>query len=153
MHVNVIKFKLERYDLICYFKNMGSVLEIEQAIEKLPETQMFQIMEWLEKKTSDRWDKQFNWDNLNHSRPMRSRAVSSFWLGYHKLPAQTRRHAVKQYNLWLENPSHPSVNFKKVGKFWSARVTGSYRAVGVMDGDTIIWFFIGTHAEYDKLLS
>lgn len=37
--------------------------------------------------------------------------------------------------------------------FWSARVTGSYRAIGVVDGNAAIWFFIGTHAEDDSILS
>lgn len=84
---------------------------------------------------------------------MQSKAVASFWEGYHRLPAKVRRAARKQFGLWLEDPHHPSVRFKKVGNFWSARVTGSYRAVGVMDGDTVVWFFIDTHAEYDRLLS
>ena len=84
---------------------------------------------------------------------MQSRAVANFWEGYHRLPAKVRGAAKRQFARWLEDPHHPSLQFKKVGDFWSARVTGSYRAVGVMDGDTVIWFFIGTHAEYERLLS
>ena len=84
---------------------------------------------------------------------MRSKAVSGFWERYNKLPIQIKKSADKQFLLWLSNPHHPSLRFKKVGSYWSARVTGSYRAVGVMDGDTIVWFFIGTHAEYDRLLA
>ncbi len=84
---------------------------------------------------------------------MQSKAVSSFWDSYARLPEKIQARARKQYLLWLEDPSHPSIRFKKVGDYWSARVTGSYRAVGILDGDTVVWFFIGTHAEYDRLLS
>ena len=83
---------------------------------------------------------------------MKSRAVASFWAGYDRLPGDVRKIANKQYRLWLDNPSHLSIQFKKVGKYWSARITDDYRTVGVMDGDTVVWFWIGTHAEYDKLL-
>jgi hypothetical protein len=83
---------------------------------------------------------------------MKSRAVESFWVGFDRLPGKIQEAAKKQYSLWLQDPKHPSLRFKKVGDYWSARVTGTYRAVGIMDGDTVIWFFIGTHAEYDHLL-
>jgi hypothetical protein len=83
---------------------------------------------------------------------MNSRAVTSFWDGYGRLPERIRKAADEQYRLWEENPTHPSLHFKKVGRFWSARVTLGYRALGVMDGETIVWFFIGSHAEYDRLL-
>jgi hypothetical protein len=83
---------------------------------------------------------------------MRSRAVKSFWDCYNRLPGDVQALAIKQYKLWLENPRHPSVRFKKVGVFWSARVNDDFRAAGILDGDTVIWFFIGTHAEYEMLL-
>tara|TARA_A100001037_G_scaffold303448_1_gene337485 strand:- start:645 stop:899 length:255 start_codon:yes stop_codon:yes gene_type:complete len=83
---------------------------------------------------------------------MKSRAVKSFWKQYRSLSADLQARAVKQYRLWLANPDHPSLQFKKVGPYWSARVSENYRAVGVMDGDTVVWFFIGPHAEYEKLL-
>jgi hypothetical protein len=83
---------------------------------------------------------------------MRSKAVKSFWDAYHELPRHIQRLADKQHRLWLQNPRHPSLRFKKVGDYWSARVNDDYRAVGVLDGDTVIWIFIGTHAEYDALL-
>ena len=83
---------------------------------------------------------------------MQSRAVKSFWDRYNALPEVVQRTAVKQYRLWLHDPGHPSVRFKKVGKYWSARVSDDYRAVGILDGDTVIWFFIGSHTEYGRLL-
>jgi len=69
---------------------------------------------------------------------MKSRAVASFWASYDRLPGEVREIADKQYRLWLENPSHPSIQFKKVGRYWSARITDDYRAVGVKDEDTIV---------------
>ena len=83
---------------------------------------------------------------------MKSRAVRSFWERYHSLPPGIQRLALKQYRLWLRDPSHPSVRFKKVGDYWSARITDDYRAVGIMDGDTVVWFFVGSHSDYDRLL-
>lgn len=83
---------------------------------------------------------------------MNSRATGKFWQMYNALPAEIQKLAVKQYALWLRDHSHPSVQFKKVGRFWSARVTDNYRVVGVMDGDTVIWFWIGVHDEYNKVL-
>jgi hypothetical protein len=83
---------------------------------------------------------------------MKSRAVCSFWDGYHELPKEIQKAALKQYNLWLQDPHHPSLRFKKVGSHWSVRVTDDYRSVGIMDGDTVIWYFIGTHAEYNRVL-
>jgi hypothetical protein len=83
---------------------------------------------------------------------MRSRAVRSFWERYNALPMDVQRLAVKQYRLWLRDPRHSSIRFKKVGRYWSARVNEDYRAVGILDGDTVVWFFIGTHSEYGRLL-
>ena len=54
-----------------------------------------------------------------------------------------------------ENPGHPSLHFKKVhdrDPIYSARVTLGYRAVGLLEDDEITWFWIGTHAGYDRLL-
>ncbi len=84
--------------------------------------------------------------------PMESRAIRSFWDAYHSLPEPVQRAALKQYRLWLADPRHPSLHFKRVGRFWSARVNDDYRVVGVQDDDVIVWFFIGSHADYERLL-
>ena len=84
---------------------------------------------------------------------MKSKATASFWASYRQLPPHVRRTARKQFRLWLGDHSHPSLRFKKVGKYWSARVGAGYRAVGIMEDDTVIWFFIGKHSDYDQLLS
>lgn len=83
---------------------------------------------------------------------MHSRAVSSFWTQYHALPLNVQLQALKQYRLWLRNPRPPSLRFKKVGRYWSARINEDYRAVGVLDGDTIVWFFNGSHDDYEQLI-
>lgn len=85
---------------------------------------------------------------------MKSHTTSRFWRSHGDLPAAIQRIAVKQYRPWRQDPHHPSVQFKKVAStYWSARVTDDYRAVGIMEGDTMIWFWVRIHAEYDRLLS
>jgi hypothetical protein len=83
---------------------------------------------------------------------MKSRAARKFWSAFEALPPEVQKTALKQYRLWLSDSRHPSVQFKKVGRFWSARITDEYRSLGVMEGDTVIWFWIGTHSEYERLL-
>ena len=63
--------------------------------------------------------------------------------------------AREAYRLFQQNPSHPGLRFKKVHSdppIYSARVGIGPRAVGVLAGDTVTWFWIGSHADYDKLL-
>ncbi|MEO6308991.1 MAG: hypothetical protein ABIO96_02095 [Nitrospiraceae bacterium] len=79
-------------------------------------------------------------------------ASPDFWPYYNALPAPIREQADKAFELLKANPQHPSLHFKKVGRFWAARVGLQYRAVGVAAQDGIVWFWIGTHAEYDKLI-
>ena len=86
---------------------------------------------------------------------MRSRATPRFWAAYRELPAEIRSLAQKTYRLFRENPAHPSLHFKKIHDrdgIYSARVHLGYRAVGLLEDDEIPWFWIGTHAEYDRLL-
>ena len=76
-----------------------------------------------------------------------------FWDCYNTLPAEVRRLADQNHSLLEANPSHPSLQFKKVDRFWSVRVGLHYRALGVQDRDDVVWFWIGHHAEYDRLIS
>ena len=71
------------------------------------------------------------------------------------LPANIQQLARDSYTLLKQNPSHPSLQFKPVknGAFRSARVSLGYRALGVPVGQGVLWFWIGTHAEYDKLIT
>jgi hypothetical protein len=83
---------------------------------------------------------------------MKSSATRNFWATYHALPKEIQKLALQKYRLWQKDTSHPSLNFKKVGRYWSARVTDDYRAVGIKDGDSIVWFWVGTHADYNSLI-
>lgn len=83
---------------------------------------------------------------------MKSRATRRYWALFRRLPVEVRRTALKQYRLWLKDPRHPSIQFKKIDLIWSARVTADYRALGVVEGNSVIWFWIGNHHEYEQLL-
>jgi hypothetical protein len=81
------------------------------------------------------------------------KTASSFWVTYEKLPLDICQLADKNFQLLKADSSHPSLQFKKVGKLWSARVGSHYRAVATPIEDGFLWVWIGTHAEYDKLLA
>lgn len=83
---------------------------------------------------------------------MRHRATPRFWAHYQALPESVQRLADRCYALLRSDPRHPSLQFKPVGRYWSARVGLHYRALGVRDGQDVAWFWIGTHAEYDSLI-
>ncbi len=84
---------------------------------------------------------------------MKSAVLPSFWESYGRLDASLRTQVKKAYRLWCDNPSHPSLRFKCVNheeKIWSVRTNRGYRAVGVVDADTITWFWIGSHDDYER---
>jgi hypothetical protein len=68
------------------------------------------------------------------------------------LPTLVQNLADQAYTRLKQDPRHPSLHFKKVGRFWSARVGGHHPALAVEALDGLIWFWIGTHADYDRLL-
>jgi hypothetical protein len=84
---------------------------------------------------------------------MKHRATPRFWSCYHRLPEEVRRLADHCYELLLADSRHPSLHFKKAGAFWSVRVGLHYRALAVEDEADIVWVWIGTHADYDRLAS
>jgi hypothetical protein len=75
----------------------------------------------------------------------------SFWGLYDKLPEPIQELADKNYTLLKMNPRHSSLQLKKVGKYWSVRVGLKYRAMAVEIQEGLLWFWIGTHAEYDHV--
>ena len=77
---------------------------------------------------------------------------AEFWALYDALPLDARRQADKAYRLFLDNPAHPSLALKKVGPYWSARISLDYRVLGLQKGSDFYWFWIGPHDEYEKLL-
>ena len=84
---------------------------------------------------------------------MKHFASPEFWACLEKLPANVQQLSRQNYDLLKVNPYHPSLHFKRVDRFWSVRVGRSYRALAVDAPGGLVWFWIGTHAEYDKLVS
>jgi hypothetical protein len=83
-------------------------------------------------------------------------ALPCFWRRYRQLPKEVQQLADKNHKLLIADPQHPSPQLKKVGAtkaLWSVRVGIHYRALGLDKPQDIVWFWIGSHAEYDKLLS
>ena len=83
---------------------------------------------------------------------MNHHASPDFWVCYRALPASVRELADKSFGLLKADPTHPSLHFKRVGRFWSARVGLHHRAIAVDAADGVLWFWIGTHGEYDKIV-
>ena len=86
---------------------------------------------------------------------MRSYTQPRFWDCYRRLPEHVRRQARAAYRSFAANPMHPGLGFKRVGlrrPVYSVRVSKDYRALGVLDDGDIVWFWIGPHHEYDRLL-
>jgi hypothetical protein len=79
-------------------------------------------------------------------------ASPRFWRHYRDLPEAIRRLADKNFELLKSDPHHPSLHFKKIDRLWSVRVGAHYRALGLDAADSIVWFWIGSHADYDKLV-
>lgn len=80
------------------------------------------------------------------------RTTEQFWERYRALPPHVQSFADKCFQLLKENPRHPSLQFKKVGDFWSARVGLAHRALAVEDETGFIWVWIGSHADYEKII-
>ena len=83
---------------------------------------------------------------------MKSATLPSFWEVYALLPEPAKQAARKAFSLWRASPFHPSLHFKRIGRLWSVRVGDHYRALGTDVEGGVCWLWIGTHAEYDKLV-
>lgn len=83
---------------------------------------------------------------------MKHWASADFWARYRALAPEIRQTADRAFARFKIDPRHPSLHFKKVGSFWSARVGLRLRALAAETADGYVWFWIGTHAEYDKLV-
>jgi hypothetical protein len=80
------------------------------------------------------------------------RTTRRFRQALHDLPEDVQRTAHKSFELLKKDPAHPSLQFKKVGKFWSARVGINHRALAIKDGSDYIWLWIGAHDEYERMI-
>ena len=86
---------------------------------------------------------------------MKSRTTLKFWRMFDALPDDVRDHARRAYLIWRDNPAHPSLQFKRVSRsdpIYSVRIGLAHRAVGSLDGDTVTWFWIGSHDGYMRQL-
>jgi len=80
------------------------------------------------------------------------RTTYRFWKCFEKLPETVQGISRRNFQLLQSDPSHPSLHFKKVGKFWSVRVGRNHRALAVEDGEDFIWVWVGTHDEYERTI-
>ena len=83
---------------------------------------------------------------------MKHRASPRFWRHYRALPDEIQQLADRGYQMLLQDPRHPSLHFKRIGRVWSARVGLHHRALAAERNEELVWIWIGTHAEYDLLL-
>lgn len=86
---------------------------------------------------------------------MISKTTSSFWKLHDKLPLAVQLQAKVVYQRWHEDPFHASLSFKRISRIhsvYSVRIGRSWRALGKREGDTITWFWIGSHEAYNELL-
>ncbi len=83
---------------------------------------------------------------------MRHLASPGFWACYRRLPVDVRELADKNFELLKAEPRHPSLRFKKIGRYRSVRVGLRYRALAVEVPEGLVWFWIGSHSDYDRLL-
>jgi hypothetical protein len=83
-----------------------------------------------------------------------SRTTRRFWACFDALAPEVQKQARRKYHLWQHDPFHPSLHFKELTPdLWSVRITSSYRALARRSGDWVVWFWIGTHEEYEELIS
>ncbi len=83
---------------------------------------------------------------------MKHLASPQYWTCLKALPKSVQQLAAKSFTLLKSDPRHPSLHFKQIGRFWSVRIGLSYRALGVDIPDGVLWFWIGSHADYDNLV-
>ena len=86
---------------------------------------------------------------------MKSHITGEFRKYFKKLPSDIKKQTRQAYRLFLVNPRHPSLRFKSIHPtrpIYSVRININYRAIGIKEGDTIIWFWIGSHAKYERLI-
>ena len=80
------------------------------------------------------------------------RTTDRFWESLERLPEGLQKLARENFELLKANPLHPSLHFKKIGQFWSARIGLNHRALAVEDGSDFVWVWIGPHDEYRRLI-
>ncbi len=87
---------------------------------------------------------------------MQARATKQFWACFRALPPEIQQQARKSFSLWKVNPRHPAVRLKRIRPdqpIYSARIGRGWRAAALLEEGTVIWFWIGSHSDYDHLIS
>lgn len=87
---------------------------------------------------------------------LKSVTTERFRKAFANLPKEFQERARKSYNLWKQDHYYPGLHFKQVHaqqQIYSVRVGLSYRALGIKQGDTMIWFWIGSHEEYNNIIA
>ena len=87
---------------------------------------------------------------------MRSHTTERFRKALRQLPVRAQAGARKAFRLWHQDPQHAALRFKQVHPtqpIYAVRIGIHWRAVGVKTGDTMVWFWIGSHSDYDTLLT
>jgi len=86
---------------------------------------------------------------------VKSQTTARYRALFNAAPAGIQEKIRAAYQLWSQNPAHPSLRFKKVHAtqpIYSVRVDLDWRALGLVEGDTVVWFWVGPHGEYERLL-
>jgi len=86
---------------------------------------------------------------------MKSKTTERFWKFYAELPEEIKKQAKEAYKIFIIDPYHSGLHFKRIHSerpIFSVRITRNYRAIGILEGPEIIWFWIGSHSLYDKLI-
>jgi hypothetical protein len=83
---------------------------------------------------------------------MRYYTSPSFWELYDRLPPEIQKLSDKQFKLLKTHLSHPSLHLKKTGAYWSVRIGIRYRAIGIEIENGLLWFWIGSHSKYDRMI-
>jgi hypothetical protein len=87
---------------------------------------------------------------------MKSVTTPRFWKAFDRLPNRIQTKARNSYLMWRENPMHPSLHYKQIHSsepIYSVRIGLAYRAVGRLEQETMIWFWIGSHEEYNTMIN
>lgn len=80
------------------------------------------------------------------------KTTTRFWECFNNLPCPVQKISKKNFELLKKDPLHPSLHFKKVGKFWSVRTGINHRALAVEEKQDFIWAWIGSHSEYERMI-
>ncbi len=84
---------------------------------------------------------------------LNSVTTKRFWKCYHALPEHIRNIADGTYSLWKEHPFDPSLEFQEIRRgLWRIRIGYRYRALARRYDDTVVWIWIGSHEDYNKLI-